>query len=414
MSTVKDRPGNWLDTPEIRARSAEALFQGLLEDEAADIETEIEAEADLGLEDDLETEGFDLETTLEDAAETDVEVEEAVADSSSADVDDGADDDRENDANPYRSHPDLDVGDPVRRYLRDIGQVPLLSLAEEIHLARRIEEGEAARARLVQEADALDERGKRALERVVQDGNAAREHMIKANLRLVVSVAKKYNGRGMGFLDLVQEGNQGLMRAVEKFEYRRGFKFSTYATWWIRQAISRAINNQSRTIRLPVHMIEALSKLHSASKRLEQDLSREPTFEEIAQAMGPDWDTAKVEDAFRSAREPVSLEKPINSEEESFLGDFIEDEAIASPEETTTQTILGESIEKALEFLNEREALILKLRHGLVDGREHTLEEVGQTLGVTRERVRQLEGKALRKLKYFEKRYGTLRDFLTL
>ncbi len=300
--------------------------------------------------------------------------------------------------------------DPVRRYLSEIGQVPLLSLEEEIDLARRIEEGEQARQHL---SDELSEREHRALKRIIEDADAAREHMINANLRLVVSVAKKYAGRGLSLLDLIQEGNQGLMHAVEKFEYRRGFKFSTYATWWIRQAISRAVNNQSRTIRLPIHMIETLSKLRSTATRLEQELAREPSFAEIANAMGPDWNAEKVEESFRLAREPISIDRPIGDEEESFIGDFIEDDSISSPEDQTNHNLMGEAIEAALSFISEREATILKMRHGLLDGREHTLEEVGNSLGITRERVRQLEGKALRKLKYFEKRHRKLRDFLT-
>jgi RNA polymerase primary sigma factor len=387
MSTVKERHQEWLDTPAIRALFDAGLEQGSLhEHEVRDAFEE-------------------LDDALDDSPELQV-LHDALA-ARGIEVDEG-----EETGNPFSSEPDLDVSDPVRRYLRDIGQVDLLSKEEEIDLSRRIEAGEAARARLDAEPK-LSERERRALSYTVQDGDLARDHMIRANLRLVVSIAKKYNGRGMSFLDLIQEGNQGLMRAVEKFEYRRGFKFSTYATWWIRQAISRAINNQSRTIRLPVHMIESLSKLRAAAARLEQDLSREPTFEEIATALGPDWDAAKVEETLNAAREPVSLEKPINQEEDSHLGDFLEDQQIESPDAQTDQLILTETIEEALGLLSEREAVILKLRYGLVDGREHTLEEVGQTLGVTRERVRQLEGKALRKLKYFEKRHGKLRDFLT-
>ena len=302
--------------------------------------------------------------------------------------------------------------DPVRQYLQEIGRVKLLTLEEEISLARRIEEGEGARKLLDEEGERFEERRQRQLRRIVEDGDLARQHLIEANLRLVVSIAKKYNGRGMSFLDLIQEGNQGLIRAVEKFEYRRRYKFSTYATWWIRQAINRAIADQSRTIRIPVHMVETINKLTRASRRLQQELSREPSFAEIADAMGPDWNAEKVEEAFKLTREPFSLETPIGDEEDSFYGDFIPDENIESPVEQASKIILSEELDEALNKLSEREAMVLKLRKGLVDGREHTLEEVGSHFGVTRERIRQIENKALRKLKYHESRTRKLRDFL--
>ncbi len=304
------------------------------------------------------------------------------------------------------------TNDPVRQYLQEIGRVKLLTLDEEIDLARRIEEGENSRALLQEWDGAGEERERRRHQRVVEDGDLARKHLIEANLRLVVSIAKKYNGRGMSFLDLIQEGNQGLIRAVEKFEYRRRYKFSTYATWWIRQAINRAIADQSRTIRIPVHMVETINKLTRASRRLQQELSREPTFAEIADAMGPDWNAEKVEEAFKLTREPFSLETPIGDEEDSFYGDFIPDDNIESPVDEASKNILSEELEEALNKLNEREAMVLKLRKGLVDGREHTLEEVGSYFGVTRERIRQIENKALRKLKYHESRTRKLRDFL--
>ena len=304
------------------------------------------------------------------------------------------------------------TNDPVRQYLQEIGRVKLLTLEEEIGLARRVEEGEEARRTLSERGGGLSERDSRALDRVVEDGDLARRHLIEANLRLVVSIAKKYNGRGMSFLDLIQEGNQGLIRAVEKFEYRRRYKFSTYATWWIRQAINRAIADQSRTIRIPVHMVETINKLTRASRRLQQELSREPTYGEIADAMGPDWNAEKVEEAFKLTREPFSLETPIGDEEDSFYGDFIPDENIESPVDQASKTILSEELEEALNKLSAREAMVLKLRKGLIDGREHTLEEVGSHFGVTRERIRQIENKALRKLKYHESRTRKLRDFL--
>jgi RNA polymerase primary sigma factor len=306
----------------------------------------------------------------------------------------------------------LSTNDPVRQYLHEIGRVDLLSLEEEISLARRIEEGEAANVRLEEEGDALEERTKRSLKRVYEDGEMARQHLIEANLRLVVSIAKKYTGRGLSFLDLIQEGNQGLIRAVEKFEYRRRYKFSTYATWWIRQAINRAIADQARTIRIPVHMVETINKLTRTARQLQQELSREPSYEEIADAMGPGWNAEKVEEVFKVSQEPVSLETPIGDEKDSFYGDFIPDDNVESPVEQASKTLLSEELDKALNKLTERESMVLKLRKGLVDGREHTLEEVGAYFGVTRERIRQIENKALRKLKYHESRTRKLRDFL--
>ncbi len=350
--------------------------------------------------------------------------------------------------------PRISTSDPVRQYLHEIGQVPLLTLEEEIDLARRVEEGVAAAQRLAEETGldaelirhvlrsqvqgssrvasipgtdlridpetiaAVDAR-LRALPRevkrylhIARDGEICRQHLIEANLRLVVSIAKKYTGRGLSFLDLIQEGNQGLIRAVEKFEFKRRFKFSTYATWWIRQAINRAIADQARTIRIPVHMVETINKLTRTARQMQQELGREPSYEEIAEAMGPGWDAKKVEETFKIAQEPVSLETPIGDEKDSFYGDFIPDEHMASPVDSAAQSMLSEELEKALGKLSEREAMVLKLRKGLIDGREHTLEEVGAYFGVTRERIRQIENKALRKLKYHESRTRKLRDFL--
>lgn len=306
----------------------------------------------------------------------------------------------------------LSTNDPVRQYLHEIGRVSLLTLEEEISLARRIEEGEAAEKRLAEESEGLPERTQRGLKRVEEDGDMARQHLIEANLRLVVSIAKKYTGRGLSFLDLIQEGNQGLIRAVEKFEYRRRYKFSTYATWWIRQAINRAIADQARTIRIPVHMVETINKLTRTARQLQQELSREPSYEEVADAMGPGWNPEKVEEVFKVSQEPVSLETPIGDEKDSFYGDFIPDDNVESPVDQASKTLLSEELEKALDKLTERESMVLKFRKGLVDGREHTLEEVGAHFGVTRERIRQIENKALRKLKYHESRTRKLRDFL--
>jgi RNA polymerase primary sigma factor len=300
--------------------------------------------------------------------------------------------------------------DPVRQYLQEIGRVALLKLEEEISLARRIEEGETAGGRLG--SDVLSERAERGLRRVVEDGELARQQLIEANLRLVVSIAKKYTYRGMDFLDLIQEGNLGLMRATEKFDYRRRYKFSTYATWWIRQSIHRAVADKARIIRMPVHMVETARKLSRTSHQLHQELSREPSHEELAAALGPGWSAAKVEEAFALTREPLSLDTPMGDEKDAVYGDLISDERGESPADVTSKSLLSEAVEGALERLSDREAAVLKLRKGLADGREHTLEEVGREFGVTRERIRQIESKALRKLKYHETRNHKLRGFL--
>ncbi len=421
---------NSLDTAEISDAFNKALLEQGLEPEEANFEDLMEllstkgiaiadlAEDEIIIEDKDEDEDDDedLEGFGDDMDDLEIDLEAGIEDEiAGISVDESSDElDREELEARAEAMTDSRVrtNDPVRQYLQEIGKVDLLKLEEEISLARRIEDGEAARVRLAEESEVLAEREKRSLQRVVEDGDMARQHLIEANLRLVVSIAKKYNGRGMSFLDLIQEGNQGLIRAVEKFEYRRRYKFSTYATWWIRQAINRAIADQSRTIRIPVHMVETINKLTRAARRLQQELSREPSFEEIADAMGPDWNAEKVEEAFKLTREPFSLETPIGDEEDSFYGDFIPDENIESPVEQASKTILSEELEEALDKLNEREAMVLKLRKGLVDGREHTLEEVGSHFGVTRERIRQIENKALRKLKYHESRTRKLRDFL--
>ena len=262
------------------------------------------------------------------------------------------------------------VDDPVRMYLKEIGRVPLLTADEEIELARRMEAGD----------------------------ESARHRLEEANLRLVVSIAKRYVGRGMLFLDLIQEGNLGLLKAVEKFDYSKGYKFSTYATWWIRQAITRAIADQARTIRIPVHMVETINKLVRISRQLLQELGRDPHPEEVAREMG--ISVARVHEIMKIAQEPVSLETPIGEEEDSHLGDFIEDEAAPAPAEAASFMLLREQLEEVLETLTDREKNVLRLRFGLEDGRSRTLEEVGQSFGVTRERIRQIEAKALRKLRH--------------
>ena len=304
------------------------------------------------------------------------------------------------------------TGDPVRMYLKEIGKVPLLSAAEEIDLAMKIEAGVAAAAELdkaEEEGRELERREKRRLGRVEQVGIDAKQQLIEANLRLVVSIAKRYVGRGMLFLDLIQEGNLGLIRAVEKFDYTKGFKFSTYATWWIRQAITRAIADQARTIRIPVHMVETINKLVRIQRQLLQELGREPTPEEIGKEMS--LPAERVREIQKISQEPVSLETPIGEEEDSQLGDFIEDDAAVVPPDAASFSMLQEQLSKVLDGLAERERKVISLRFGLEDGHPRTLEEVGREFGVTRERIRQIESKTLAKLRH-PSRSSKLKDYL--
>ncbi len=305
------------------------------------------------------------------------------------------------------SSEDIEVDDAISLYLKEVGKVPLLTQEEEVELAKKIEEGRLAKKRLAKGVSDPEER--KRLEKLVEEGKEAQDHLIKANSRLVVSVAKKYIGRGVPFLDLIQEGNIGLIRAVKKFDYRRGYKFSTYATWWIRQAVTRAIADQGRTIRVPVHMYEQINQLARAVRKLVQELGREPTTEEIAEEMG--ISPSKVEQIIRVSQRPLSLETPVGEEEDSFLGDFIEDDSSPSPTDTATQSLLREQLEEILKSLHPREAKILKLRFGLLDGYSYTLEEVGRKFGVTRERIRQIEAQALGRLRH-PSRSRKLRDFL--
>ena len=318
----------------------------------------------------LEQKGIDVLRMTEEEDEPDEEALLAVEDAEDVDVE-----------NIDLSVPDgISIEDPVRMYLKEIGKVPLLTADEEIELAQRMEEGD----------------------------EEAKKRLAEANLRLVVSIAKRYVGRGMLFLDLIQEGNLGLIKAVEKFDYRKGYKFSTYATWWIRQAITRAIADQARTIRIPVHMVETINKLIRVSRQLLQELNREPTPEEIAKEMN--MPVERVREILKISQEPVSLETPIGEEEDSHLGDFIKDENVPVPDKAAAYTLLREDLDEVLKTLTEREQKVLRLRFGLDDGRARTLEEVGKEFNVTRERIRQIEAKALRKLRH-PSRSRKLRDY---
>lgn len=300
------------------------------------------------------------------------------------------------------------TNDPVRMYLKEIGKVSLLTAAQEVELAKKIESGEEAMAKI--EADGnLSSDELRRLTRIEREGMNAKRRLVEANLRLVVSIAKRYVGRGMLFLDLIQEGNLGLIRAVEKFDYRKGYKFSTYATWWIRQAITRAIADQARTIRIPVHMVETINKLVRIQRQLLQDLGREPTPEEIAVEM--ELSPEKVREILKISQEPVSLETPIGEEEDSQLGDFIEDSDAIVPPDAASFSLLQQQLRRILDNLSDRERKVIELRFGLKDGHPRTLEEVGRVFGVTRERIRQIESKTLSKLRH-PSRSAKLRDYL--
>jgi RNA polymerase primary sigma factor len=301
----------------------------------------------------------------------------------------------------------IDTDDTIGLYLKEVSRVPLLTAEEEVELAQRIERGRMAREELAR--GNVTSRRRLELRRLIEDGWAAREHLITANSRLVISVAKKYMGRGVPFLDLIQEGNIGLIRATKKFDYRRGHKFSTYATWWIRQAVTRAIADQGRTIRVPVHMGDQINKLLRVQHQLTQRLGREPTVEELAESL--DVPPKKVENMIQVARRPLSLETPTDDEEDSVLGDFIEDDEAPPPDDTATYNLLREHLEEVLNSLPPREVRILQLRYGLLDGQAYTLEEVGRKMGVTRERVRQIEAQALSRLRHPTIR-RKLRDYL--
>lgn len=302
-------------------------------------------------------------------------------------------------------------GDPVRTYLKEIGKVDLISGEEEVRLAQCIEQAEYAKVQLeeLQETKKLTDKKQNELDAIIYKGEMAKQKLVEVNLRLVVSIARRHVGRGMLFLDLIQEGNMGLIKAVEKFDYHKGFKFSTYATWWIRQAITRAIADQARTIRIPVHMVETINKLSRIQRELVQDLGREPTTAEIAEKL--ELPVEKVSEIMRIAHEPISLESPIGEENDSSLGDFIADDDTVSPTEYASNELLKRELDSVLETLTYREERVLRLRFGLEDGRPRTLEEVGVEFGVTRERIRQIEAKALRKLR-LPSRSKKLKDFM--
>ncbi len=304
--------------------------------------------------------------------------------------------------------------DPVRMYLKEIGRVSLLTAQEEVDLAKRIEQGSFAEERLAElnaagEIASLEPGERRRLKRIADDGADAKAALTQANLRLVVSIARRYVGRGMLILDLIQEGNLGLMRAVEKFDYTKGFKFSTYATWWIRQAITRAIADQARTIRIPVHMVESINKVHRVQRQMIQELEREPTVEELADKV--DMTPARVREIMRISQDPLSLDSPVGEEADSNLADFIEDQQAEAPAEMAARKMLGDAVVEALDQLNDREKAVVRLRFGLDDGQARTLEEVGREFGVTRERIRQIESKTLAKLRH-PHRSQKLRDYL--
>ena len=404
------------------------IEQKEIDDAFADME--LDEESRDKIEEFFEAVGIEVLATVEEPTEEDLNFDLDITIDDDPDMDDVPDDDiimsevEEVDIeNIDLSVPDgISTEDPVKMYLKEIGKVPLLTADEEIELAKKMEAGDAAIAN-IDEAKAKyeeieDKKSKKAtklakeiaeMQKDIDAGEAAKKRLAEANLRLVVSIAKRYVGRGMLFLDLIQEGNLGLIKAVEKFDYTKGYKFSTYATWWIRQAITRAIADQARTIRIPVHMVETINKLKRVQRQLVQDLGRDPSPEEIADNM--DIPVERVREILKISQEPVSLETPIGEEEDSHLGDFIQDENVPVPAEAAAFTLLKEQLYEVLTTLTDREQMVLRLRFGLDDGRGRTLEEVGKEFNVTRERIRQIEAKALRKLRH-PNRSRKLKEFL--
>jgi len=377
-------------------------------------------DVDILTDDDLEEAGIEGESFTDSASDDTETVEEDEEEETELDLDDFEPDDlslsgleveEEELVNIDTIASNIKIDDPVRMYLKEIGQIPLLNQDEERDYAETVSNGRYAKEQLEEIAAGnlmLPEEDVAALHDAVKKAHFAKNSLVEANFRLVVSIAKRYVGRGLLFLDLIQEGNMGLMRAVDKFDYEKGFKFSTYATWWIRQAITRAVADQARTIRIPVHMVETINKMIRIQRQLVQDLGREPTLEEIANKMG--ITVEKVQNIQRIAKEPISLEAHVGEEEDSSLGDFISDPNALTPHEFMLQEMVKQTLDEVLETLTDREEKVLRLRYGLFDGKNHTLEEVGREFGVTRERIRQIEAKALRKLRS-PSRQNKLREF---
>ena len=370
--------------------------------------------ADDGVDEDLEHTGAELEL-VEDTGDSETPAKPAKPETVGAPVKPSKDDDSfvlyddDDDAPAAQVVAAGATADPVKDYLKQIGKVPLLNAEQEVELAKRIEAGLFAEEKLSEEDDVLTFELRDELEWIAEDGGRAKKHLLEANLRLVVSLAKRYTGRGMLFLDLIQEGNLGLIRAVEKFDYTKGFKFSTYATWWIRQAITRAIADQARTIRIPVHMVEVINKLARVQRQMLQDLGREPTPEELAKEL--DMTPEKVVEVQKYGREPISLHTPLGEDGDSEFGDLIEDSEAIQPGEAVSFTLLQEQLHSVLDTLSEREAGVVSMRFGLTDGQPKTLDEIGKVYGVTRERIRQIESKTMSKLRH-PSRSQVLRDYL--
>ncbi len=394
---------SWLSRPRAAKKAA---------GQTGDVELPVEIElVDVELEEALTLELVDVEEVAVDEPAALVEAAEADAESDSTDFE--WDDEESEALKQARRDAELTASaDSVRAYLKQIGKVPLLNAEQEVDLAKRIEGGLYASERLrvaEDEGEKLPTPLRRDLDWISRDGERAKNHLLEANLRLVVSLAKRYTGRGMAFLDLIQEGNLGLIRAVEKFDYTKGYKFSTYATWWIRQAITRAMADQARTIRIPVHMVEVINKLGRIQRELLQDLGREPTPEELAKEM--DITPEKVLEIQQYAREPISLDQTIGDEGDSQLGDFIEDSEAVVAVDAVSFSLLQDQLQQVLQTLSEREAGVVRLRFGLTDGQPRTLDEIGQVYGVTRERIRQIESKTMSKLRH-PSRSQVLRDYL--
>ena len=406
-----------------KAEKVEAVPQDSQSEEAEDLEGDIVEEAQLEDVEDIDAEVDDIEVDADDADEDDSEDKDSDDDASSQDQDSKpqavaavrskggfvVSDSDETDEPVQQVTVAGATADPVKDYLKQIGKVSLLNAEQEVDLARRIEAGLYAEELLKTTSNDLTSRQRRELHILAQDGQQAKNHLLEANLRLVVSLAKRYTGRGMQFLDLIQEGNLGLIRAVEKFDYTKGYKFSTYATWWIRQAITRAMADQARTIRIPVHMVEVINKLARVQRQMLQDLGREPTPEELAKEL--DMTPEKVVEVQKYGREPISLHTPLGEDGDSEFGDLIEDSEAIVPADAVSFTLLQEQLHRVLDTLSEREAGVVSMRFGLGDGQPKTLDEIGKVYGVTRERIRQIESKTMSKLRH-PSRSQVLRDYL--